>query len=106
MTLPTGVGLAAYRILQESLANASRHAPGAAVRAEVDVHDGVLKLVVHNTTAPRLVGPTESGGGSGLVGARTRAQSAGGALTAGPTPDGGFRVEATLPVPPLAEPGQ
>ncbi len=106
-TVPAGVGLAAYRILQESLANASRHAPGAAVRAEVTLDAGDLALVVENTTPPRPVAPTgESGGGNGLVGARTRAQTADGTLVAGPTESGGFRVEAHLPVPVAADSGQ
>ncbi|WP_206665828.1 sensor histidine kinase [Pedococcus bigeumensis] len=97
-SVPPGVGLAAYRILQESLANASRHAPGAAVRAQVSLDAKGLSLSVENSVAPRLPGPgRETGGGSGLLGARTRAESAGGTLAAGPTPTRGFRVEAVLP---------
>ncbi len=97
-SVPPGVGLAAYRILQESLANASRHAPGAAVRAEVTLDAKRLTLSVENSVAPRPPGPgSETGGGSGLLGARTRAETAGGTLSAGPTSSGGFRVEAILP---------
>jgi signal transduction histidine kinase len=98
-TVPAGVGLAAYRILQESLANASRHARGAAVHVEVTLDERGLGLVVENTAPARPGGLMESGGGSGLVGALTRAQTAGGTLSAGPTASGGFRVEAMLPVP-------
>jgi signal transduction histidine kinase len=106
-TVPAGVGLAAYRILQESLANASRHAPGAAVRAAVTLDAGDLAVLVENTAPPRPTWPAgESGGGSGLVGARTRAQTAGGTLAAGPTASGGFRVEAHLPVSVAGDPGQ
>lgn len=95
--VPTGAGLAAYRILQESLANAARHAPGAGVSVEVSVQDGWLLLAVESEAAPRASDAVESGGGSGLLGARTRAETVGGSLTAGPTPGGGFRVEARLP---------
>ena len=95
--VPTGAGLAAYRILQESLANAARHAPGAAVAVSVTREDQDLVLAVENTAPPRPSEAVESGGGSGLLGARTRAETAGGTLAAGPTPDGGFRVEARLP---------
>jgi signal transduction histidine kinase len=98
-TVPAGVGLAAYRILQESLANASRHARGAAVHVEVTLDERGLGLVVENTAPARPGGLMESGGGSGLVGALTRAQTAGGTLSARPTASGGFRVEAMLPVP-------
>jgi len=87
-------GLAAYRIVQEALANAARHAPGAPVRVAV-THDGTaLGVRVEND------GPTSpaSGGGHGIAGMRERATLLGGTFEAGPTVFGGFAVAATLPV--------
>ncbi|MET8234111.1 histidine kinase [Micromonospora sp. NPDC005298] len=95
--VPAPVGLAAYRIAQEGLANAARHAPGAAVR--VTVHAGPSTLTVRVLNAPTDdVGPgTEAGAGHGLTGMRERATSLGGTFTAGPLPDGGYAVTAELP---------
>lgn len=87
-----------YRIVQESLANATRHAPGAAVRVRVEVGDEVATATVRNDPAPGARGPAGVGGGSGITGMRERAGAVGGALTAGPMPDGGFLVTAELPV--------
>ncbi|WP_300019076.1 histidine kinase [Pseudonocardia sp.] len=91
------VGRAAYRVVQESLTNAARHAPGAAVRVEVDRGPRALTVRVANTAANRPQ-DTVAGGGTGLVGLSERVGSLGGRLTAGPRPDGGFAVEAVLPV--------
>lgn len=84
-----------YRILQESLANASRHAPDARVTVDVDFGDEVL-LRVHNESSSRTPGPGRHSG-QGIIGMRSRAASVGGGLTAGPAPDGGFEVRAHLP---------
>ncbi|MEV1333585.1 histidine kinase [Micromonospora costi] len=94
--LPAPVGLAAYRIVQEGLANAARHAAGAAVRVTVGVDAGELAVRVVNdgTGAP---GPDGRGGGHGLTGMRERAVALGGTLTAGVTDDGGYAVHARLP---------
>ncbi|WP_460340699.1 sensor histidine kinase [Actinoallomurus acanthiterrae] len=96
--LPAGVGLSAYRILQESLSNAMRHAPGASVRVDIAYEPDVLRLRVRNGpgTAPDRV--ARAGGGHGLVGMRERAAMLGGNLTAEPTADGGFVVTAVLPL--------
>lgn len=97
--VPAALGLAAYRILQESLANASRHAPGARTHASVRLADGSLQVAVVNGPPPGAGRPPhESGGGSGILGMRTRAESVGGSLDAGPTPDGGWQVSALLPL--------
>lgn len=98
--LPPGVGLTAYRILQEALSNAMRHAPGSRVRIEVDHRPGVVRLSVVNGPAPDGSEPTESppGGGHGLIGMRERTAMLGGELTARPTGEGGFAVAATLPL--------
>lgn len=94
--VPAPVGLAAYRIVQESLANAARHAAGAAVR--VTVRAGPSGLGVRVENSPADVRPTADGGsGHGLTGMRERATSLGGTFTAGPLPDGGYAVAAELP---------
>ncbi|BCB78496.1 histidine kinase [Phytohabitans flavus] len=97
------VGLAAYRIVQEALANASRHAPGAAVRVEIRPWTADLSLRVHNGP-PRSAPEPAPGDGHGIAGMRERATLLGGDLLAGPTPDGGFAVAARLPYAPPADP--
>ncbi|MEU2899714.1 sensor histidine kinase [Streptomyces sp. NPDC001273] len=102
--VPEAVGLSAYRIVQEALANVVRHAPGAPT--QVSVWDSVsadgarLNVLVVNGPPPEPpAAPLEEGGtGHGLVGMRERARLAGGTLDAGPLPDGGFRVAAQLPL--------
>ncbi|SFQ09564.1 MULTISPECIES: sensor histidine kinase [Actinomadura] len=98
--LPPGVGLTAYRILQEALSNAMRHAPGSRVDVEVSRDDGLVWLGVVNGPPGdgQDAGSPLPGGGHGLVGMRERAAALGGELTARPTPEGGFAVTATLPV--------
>ncbi|MEU0004197.1 sensor histidine kinase [Streptomyces sp. NPDC006314] len=91
-----GVELSAYRIVQEALSNALRHAPGSRVRVEVaHLRDG-LRLAVTNTR-PRHPVPPSQGAGHGLLGMRERATMLGGTVTATVTPAGGFTVSAFLP---------
>ncbi|MFJ7768725.1 sensor histidine kinase [Streptomyces sp. NPDC097107] len=102
--VPEAVGLSAYRIVQEALANVVRHAPGAPTRVSVSVsgsQDGarLTVLVVNGPPPEPPAAPLEEGGtGHGLVGMRERVRIAGGTLDAGPLPDGGFRVAARLPL--------
>ncbi|MFE7467899.1 sensor histidine kinase [Streptomyces sp. NPDC057499] len=101
--LSPGVELSAFRIVQEALSNAIRHAPGAPVRVEVGHQpDGVMVRVTN--TAPARPAPPARGEGHGLLGMRERTAMLGGELAAGPTPDGGFDVTAILPALPAAEP--
>ncbi len=97
--VPAGVGVCAYRIVQESLTNASRHAPGAPVSVSVG-HDkrAVSLRVVNGPPAPAAPAGGGSGPGQGLVGMRERVALLGGSLSAGPAPGGGFIVSATLPL--------
>lgn len=95
VTVDRGVGLAAYRIVQEALTNARRHAPGAAVDVEVRYGDSELRLLIRDN-GPGLAG-IAPGGGHGLPGMRERAASVGGELHAGTAPIGGFLIEAHLP---------
>jgi signal transduction histidine kinase len=95
VTLDPGVELAAYRIIQEALTNARRHAPGTAVDVELHYTDDDLRLRVRdNGPGPP---PTAPAGGHGLPGMRERAAAVGGELRAGPAAVGGFLVEARLP---------
>ncbi len=118
---PAAVGLTGYRIVQEALANAARHAPGAPVWVSVSaaptVQDGP-----DAPEAPDATGATDAGAldirvrnapsgltaqaghegpgpaGLGLAGMRERVAAVDGELTVGPTPDGGFEVHARLPL--------
>ncbi|TWF78024.1 signal transduction histidine kinase [Pseudonocardia hierapolitana] len=94
--LPAAVDLAAFRIVQEALTNAAKHAPGSRVRLHLDHHDGELVIEIENDLVP---GARAGGGtGTGLLGLGERADAVGGAVTAGP--DGGrWRVRAALPLP-------
>ncbi|NYE36132.1 signal transduction histidine kinase [Nocardioides cavernae] len=100
--LPASVGLSAYRIVQEALANVVRHAPGASAEVTVTREDDAVRVVVGNGPSPRGdEAPIETTGtGHGLVGMRERVRLVGGTLDVGPRPDGGFRVAASLPVRP------
>ena len=98
-----GVDVGAYRIVQESLANAARHAPGAPIRVEVRYDPDAVLLAVLNPTGP--ADPTSSATpGHGLTGMAERATVVGGELSAGPTPDGHFAVLARLPTSTLPQP--
>jgi len=91
--------LAAYRTVQEALANAARHAPGAACEVVVDASDpAALVVAVHSEppSAPQPRGPGDRDG-FGLIGMRERAELVDADLAAGPTPDGGFAVTLTVP---------
>ncbi|WP_443078865.1 sensor histidine kinase [Streptomyces sp. NBC_01497] len=96
--LPQGVELSAYRIVQEALSNALRHAPGSTARVEIGYVLGGLGLRVVNTAARGLVKPSP-GAGHGLTGMRERVAMLSGEMTTGPTGDGGYEVAAFLPVP-------
>jgi signal transduction histidine kinase len=94
-SISDAASLAAYRIVQESLTNARRHAPGAAVRVKLRFEPGGLSLAIENGGA---VTPNGHHGtiGVGLTGMRERATALGGTLHAAPAADG-FRVDALLP---------
>ena len=97
--VPSRVGVCAYRIVQESLSNASQHAPGAAVTVSVDREPGAVLLRVANGPGGPADPPGNNHGpGHGLTGMRERVALLGGSLSAGPSPDGGFVVSAVLPL--------
>jgi signal transduction histidine kinase len=94
-----GVGVAVYRIAQEALANAARHAPRARTVIALDVDDGELRFDAHTigvTPAPRDARPHY-----GVIGMRERATALGGELSAGPASDG-WRLSCRLPLQPRA----
>jgi signal transduction histidine kinase len=93
--LPEAVQLAAYRIVQESLTNARRHAAGAPARVGLSFESDRLLITVENGTGGASNG-SSSGAGVGVVGMQERAAAVGGALRAASSPDG-FRVAAELP---------
>jgi signal transduction histidine kinase len=94
-SLDPGIEVTAYRIVQEALTNARRHAPGAAVDVELRYGDEDLAVRVRDN-GPGPEGDSLSG--HGLLGMRERAATVGGTLHTGPAPGGGFLVEARLPV--------
>ncbi|MFD7442091.1 sensor histidine kinase [Streptomyces sp. NPDC059909] len=95
--LPQGVELSAYRIIQEALSNALRHAPGAPAKVEVAYVLGGLGLRIVNGPPQGLVKPSQ-GAGHGITGMRERVTMLNGEMTAEPTEDGGYEVAAFLPV--------
>lgn len=99
--LPAVVSVTAYRAVQEALANAAKHAPGAPVRVRVLADVARLSVAVENA-APLRAAPDSAaalGLGWGLSGLRQRLTLLGGALLTGPTVEGGWRLAAELPLP-------
>ncbi len=94
----TAAGVVLYRIVQESLSNATRHAPGARVRISLRADEDDDEVVVEIVNGPGHAPATESGGGNGIPGMRERAAAVGGTLSALPAEDGGFVVRAALPL--------
>lgn len=93
------IDLAAYRIVQEALTNAAKHAPGARVQTRIDYSPDGLSIVVENGRPLRAPEAGDgSGHGQGLQGMRERASACGGNIVAAPRRDGGFQVAASLPL--------
>jgi signal transduction histidine kinase len=97
--LPAAVDLAAYRIVQESLTNAIRHAGSATAAVSLGYDIDGLRIEITDTGRGPAPDSNGSGrnGGHGLAGMRERAATVGGSLETGPGPSGGFRVAARLP---------
>jgi signal transduction histidine kinase len=97
--LPAGVQLSAYRIVQEALTNALKHAgPGVSVAVTVRATDDELDVEVVDDGRGAASALIRDSGGHGVLGMRERADVCGGDLIAGPRPGGGFEVRAHLPV--------
>ncbi|WP_309059802.1 histidine kinase [Streptomyces sp.] len=95
--VPASAGRTAYRIVQEGLTNARKHAPGAEVTVSVTGGPGEGLTVTVRNPPPEGHVPPVPGAGQGLIGLTERATLAGGTLDHGPTSDGGFEVRARLP---------
>ncbi|WP_405796704.1 sensor histidine kinase [Streptomyces sp. NBC_01506] len=97
-TLDPGIELTTYRIVQEALTNARRHAPGAAVDVELRYQREVLEVRIRDNGPGPGPGAEDRSSGHGLLGMRERVAAVGGELRVGPAPGGGFLVEARLPL--------
>lgn len=95
-------GVVLHRVLQESLSNASRHAPGGKVLVELELSDGgdswATLTVDNGPAAADAIVPPEHSGGAGIQGMSARVRAVGGTFTALPAADGGFSVSAGVPL--------
>jgi signal transduction histidine kinase len=100
--VPPELAQAAYHVTQEGITNALKHAPGAPITVAVDASARTLKVSVENgaagagETGVGDSGLQSAGGGYGIAGLRQRLEAIGGSLTAGPSDEGGWRLEADL----------
>ncbi|MFK8847807.1 sensor histidine kinase [Streptomyces sp. Ac-502] len=100
--LTPAVDRAAYRIVQEGLTNAHKHASGAPVAVALRYEpDSLLVEVVNGPVPPGAAGGPQVSGGQGLTGLRERARLVGGMVHSGPVPGGGFRLAGVLPYGPV-----
>lgn len=95
--LGTGAQRAAFRVVQEGLTNAGKHAGNAAVHVDVAANDDEVTVTVTNGPAQRADTAALPSSGYGLVGMRERVALVGGRVVSGPTDAGGYRVHATFP---------
>ena len=104
VALPAGVELTGYRIVQEALTNALKHAGPARAGVTIRYDEREVVLEITDDGAGMHADPAlqRAGGGHGIVGMRERVSLYGGSVQAGPAPDGGFAVRARLPIPALA----
>jgi signal transduction histidine kinase len=96
--LPPEAEDAAYRVVQEGLTNAIKHAPGAAVLVRLSATGDEVEIEVRNEAATESSALAATGSRLGLAGMRDRVESRGGSLEAGPTSAGGWRLIARLPL--------
>jgi signal transduction histidine kinase len=96
--LPEAVELTAYRVIQESLTNTRKHAGGDTAVVRLGYTPGALSLAIEDVGEPLAQSSQHTPGGHGIVGMRERVAALGGRLSAGPRPDGGYRVFAELPL--------
>ncbi|MEU0164811.1 ATP-binding protein [Streptomyces iakyrus] len=98
-----GIELAAYRIVQESLTNARKHAMGAPVDVELHYAHDALHVSIRDN-GPGAPPAPPAGGGHGLLGMRERVAAVGGQISTGPADAGGFLVKASFPAKPERTP--
>ena len=94
--IPALTDLTAYRIIQEALTNAHKHAGPGAARVQVELAPDAVRISVLNDGSAKS--GKGDGTGHGMIGMQERAKALGGTFAAGPRPGGGFRVDAELPV--------
>jgi signal transduction histidine kinase len=97
VTLPPALDLSAYRIVQEALSNARKHAGDTSATVRVAYQPDLLLLDI--TNQPGTSTSAQVNGGHGIIGMRERAALFGGSLKAGPQPCGGYKVQAAIPLP-------
>jgi len=95
--IPERVSVTAYRIVQEGLTNARKHAPGAPVAVSMALAESVLTITVINESPQHPPGDP-AGTGRGIIGMTERVRVLGGELTAGETSAGGYRIHSRLPL--------
>jgi signal transduction histidine kinase len=98
--VPTPVHSASYRIVQEALTNVLRHSDARTVHVVARSDEDMLTLVIENDGGGAAGSTAPDGAGAGVRGMRERAEALGGMLSAGPTGQHGWRVEAALPLVP------
>ena len=111
-SLPAGLEIAAFRVVQEALTNSLKHGGRSHTRVEICYGNTELTVAVVNDGSARPGTGSDAGNnpstapdsGHGLIGMRERVALYGGQLTAGPELDGGFAVRARLPIPQLVQP--
>jgi signal transduction histidine kinase len=96
-SLPPGIDLSAFRVVQEALTNALKHADASAAEVEIRQAGGRLELCVTDDGSGRER-DVNGAAGSGLAGMHERVMLLGGRFTAGPRPEGGFAVRASIPL--------
>jgi signal transduction histidine kinase len=96
--IPEGLSAVAYRTIQEALTNVARHAGPVRTRLEIIATDTELSISVENDSPTAAVASGSAGQGKGLLGMRERVQIYDGSLVTEGLPDGGYRVEARLPL--------
>ena len=100
--VPPGIDLSAYRIIQEALTNVIKHAAVSSANITISYRPDSVTVEITDQ-GPRVPGapqvpPARTGSGHGIIGMRERVAVFGGEFTAGPGPDGGFRVRACFPI--------
>ena len=104
LSLSPQIEAIAYRVVQEALTNAMKHAPHATLDLRVTLDADQLAITARNDTAAEISAIARTGSGLGLDGMRDRLRILGGTLAAGPDALGGFRLHARLPVDPTTDP--
>ena len=95
--IPGRLGTVAFRIVQEGLANAIKHAPGAPIEVTITQPSNLRITVTNEPTPRRDRAPAAPGSGHGIAGLAERVHAVHGTLTSGPTPQGGWQLNAELP---------